>query len=60
MMNDLREFDNFPDAFAYCRRKDVPVVVRVERTLWKLYPSGVAKAINEYIRPDSATEKEPA
>jgi len=39
-MTDSHEFDDFPEAFAYCRRKDAPVIVRVKRTLWKLFPSG--------------------
>ena len=59
VMTDSHEFDDFPEAFAYCRRKDAPVIVRVKGVLWKLFPSGTARAISEYSWPDGVT-KEPA
>jgi hypothetical protein len=37
------EFDNFSDAFDYCRECDRPVVVNVDGELWKLFPSGKAE-----------------
>jgi hypothetical protein len=38
----VKSFNDFSEAFDYCREKDQPVVVLVEGQRWKLYPSGRA------------------
>ncbi len=37
------EFDDFPEAFDYCREVDRPVVVTVLGERWKLFPSGAGR-----------------
>lgn len=39
----MKSFDDFSDAFDYCRERDCPVVVLVAGEKWKLYPSGHAE-----------------
>jgi hypothetical protein len=41
-MAALLSFDDFGEAFDYCREKDQPMVVSVQGERWKLYPSGRA------------------
>lgn len=45
-MTDLKEFEDFPEAFDYCRECGHPVVVRILGERWKLYPSGVATPVD--------------
>lgn len=39
-MKEIKEFNSFSGAFDYCREKDQPVVVNVNGTKYKLFPSG--------------------
>lgn len=41
----MREFDNFPDAFDYCRDANYPVRVIINGEVWKLFPSGTAERV---------------
>lgn len=43
MNKQIKEFDDFPEAFDYCRERDKPVIVKIQGKEWKLYPSGYAK-----------------
>ncbi|MBE0427843.1 MAG: hypothetical protein IBX72_14515 [Nitrospirae bacterium] len=36
-------FTDFQEAFSYCREVNHPVIVKVKRKTWKLFPSGHAK-----------------
>ncbi len=45
----MKTFDDFSDAFDYCREAGRPVVVLVEGKRWKLYPSG--RAVKMPITP---------
>lgn len=38
----MLEFDNFSDAFDYCREAGHPVVIMVKGEKYKLFPSGKA------------------
>ena len=49
-MTERRKFNTFVDAFAYCRRKDAPVVVLIRGVRWKLYPSGGATNLDRVAR----------
>lgn len=42
MKRQTPSFDDFPEAFAYCREKRTPVVVEIGGLRHKLYPSGRA------------------
>lgn len=50
----MKTFEDFPDAFDYCREKDQPVVVLVAGEEWKLYPSGSAVQITPASSTSSA------
>jgi len=39
----MKEFDNYQEAFAYCREADKPVTVVVNGEKQKLFPSGRAE-----------------
>ena len=45
----LAEFENFPDAFSFCRECGRPVRVSVNGEIWKLYPSGRAEFVKVAI-----------
>jgi viroplasmin and RNaseH domain-containing protein len=38
----MKTFDNFEEAFDYCREANHPVTVIVNWEKWKLFPSGKA------------------
>lgn len=41
----MKEFDNFEEAFDYCREKNAPVIIGVKKAkgyTYKLFPSGLA------------------
>jgi len=38
-----KEFKTFNEAFDFCREKNYPVTVRIQKERWKLYPSGKAE-----------------
>jgi len=40
-------FDDFSEAFAYCREADRPVRVMISGTRYKLFPSGRAERLSE-------------
>ena len=44
-MWDYETFDDWSEAFAYCREGGHPIRVIIEGWLWKLYPSGRAEKI---------------
>ena len=50
----MKTFDDFPEAFDYCREKDQPVVVIVAGERWKLYPSGHATQLSSPSVEDEA------
>lgn len=39
---NTKEFETLTDAFDYCRERNAPVVVIVNKQFWKLFPSGKA------------------
>ncbi len=39
------EFDDMPEAFAFCRRCNRPVVVQVDGKKYRLFPSGRAEGL---------------
>ena len=41
----MKEFDDFPEAFDYCRECGKPVIVIVTGEKWKLFPSGYATCL---------------
>ena len=44
-VHGIEKFDDFPEAFDYCRDTNAPVIVMVAGDKWKLYPSGHAKKL---------------
>lgn len=49
----MKTFDDFSEAFDYCREADKPVTVivldeRYEHGEYKLYPSGIAQQLCSY------------
>jgi hypothetical protein len=42
----MKEFDNMPDAFDYCRDGNSPCRVIVKGETWKLFPSGRAENLS--------------
>lgn len=36
----IKKFDNFEEAFSYCREKNYPVLIIIDGKKYKLYPSG--------------------
>lgn len=42
----MKSYEEFPEAFDYCRECDRPVVVIVGKEKWKFYPSGGAKFLS--------------
>jgi hypothetical protein len=48
----VKRFDDYSDAFDYCRDSNRPVKVRVGNEIAKLFPSGRAEIIGEVIGDD--------
>ena len=48
----MRTFDEFTEAFDYCRAAGRPVTVQVRGETWKLYPSGRAEQKTGYFKTE--------
>ena len=48
----MRTFDDFPEAFDYCREAARPVTVQVNGEAWKLFPSGRAEQKTGFFKTD--------
>lgn len=47
-MSDIKKFEEFSDAFSYCREVNAPVVTQiVDGCVYKLYPSGRADRVTD-------------
>ena len=36
----VKDFEDWDDAFSYCREKNYPVIVKVKGEFYKIFPSG--------------------
>ena len=40
-------FDNFEDAFYFCKKENHPIIVKIEGNRWRLYPGGTAEPLSD-------------
>ena len=53
----MRRFDDFSEAFDYCRHQDKPVIVVIgEHQKWKLFPSGAVEKLTDEMQAKQATK----
>lgn len=42
----IKRFENFPDAFDYCREVNIPVIIFADDKKFKIFPSGAWFPVN--------------